>query len=151
MTKMKLLAAAAVLSSMIVSPVVAQELSQQPTTTKHYRQSHDRTSSHQTYNERHDSGFWPADVAAGVVGGAVGTAGAIASAPFRNDEDEYAYNDAYDDSYAYDNDAGYMNDGQKASAGGVLHYRDSYAARNGFVCQPGTWFRGEDGRQHICQ
>jgi hypothetical protein len=29
------------------------------------------------------TGFWPADVAAGVVGGAVGTAGAIATAPFR--------------------------------------------------------------------
>jgi hypothetical protein len=28
------------------------------------------------------SGFWPADVAAGVVGGAIGTAGAIATAPF---------------------------------------------------------------------
>ncbi len=33
-------------------------------------------------------------------------------------------------------------------------YRDSYAYDrnpNGFVCQPGTWFRGEDGRQHPCQ
>jgi hypothetical protein len=28
---------------------------------------------------------------------------------------------------------------------------ESYARRNGFVCIPGTWFRGEDGRQHICQ
>jgi hypothetical protein len=27
----------------------------------------------------------------------------------------------------------------------------SWAARNGFVCQPGTWFKGEDGRRHICQ
>jgi hypothetical protein len=26
-----------------------------------------------------------------------------------------------------------------------------YARRNGFVCVPGTMFRGEDGRQHICQ
>jgi hypothetical protein len=33
-------------------------------------------------------------------------------------------------------------------------YRDSYAydrSPNGFVCQPGTWFRGEDGRRHPCQ
>jgi hypothetical protein len=30
-------------------------------------------------------------------------------------------------------------------------YSDSYAARNGFVCQPGTWFKGDDGRRHICQ
>ncbi len=27
-------------------------------------------------------GFWPGDVAAGIVGGAIGTAGAIAAAPF---------------------------------------------------------------------
>jgi len=44
----------------------------------------------------------------------------------------------YDDSYAYDN--GYNR-----------AYDDGYAARNGFVCQPGTWFRGEDGRPHLCQ
>jgi hypothetical protein len=44
----------------------------------------------------------------------------------------------YDDSYAYDN--GY--DGS---------YDNGYAARNGFTCQPGTWFRGEDGRRHLCQ
>jgi hypothetical protein len=56
------------------------------------------------------------------VGGAIGTAGAIATSPFRGD------------SYAYS---------------GL--YNDSYAARNGFVCQPGTWFKGEDGRRHICQ
>jgi len=31
---------------------------------------------------RYGTGFWPADVAAGIVGGAVGTAGAIAAAPF---------------------------------------------------------------------
>jgi len=30
-------------------------------------------------------------------------------------------------------------------------YIQSWAARNGFVCQPGTWFKGEDGRRHICQ
>ncbi|MEH2554578.1 hypothetical protein V1286_002107 [Bradyrhizobium algeriense] len=28
---------------------------------------------------------------------------------------------------------------------------DAYAHRNGFVCIPGTWFRGEDGRRHPCQ
>jgi hypothetical protein len=81
---------------------------------------------HDSWNDnrwdRHDSGFWPGDVAAGVVGGAIGTAGAIATSPFRGD------------SYAYS-----------------ATHNDSYAARNGFVCQPGTWFKGEDGRRHICQ
>jgi hypothetical protein len=44
----------------------------------------------------------------------------------------------YDNSYAYDNGYG----------GG---YDNGYAVRNGFVCQPGTVFRGEDGRPHLCQ
>lgn len=48
----------------------------------------------------------------------------------------------YDDSYAYDN--GYDN-------GYVGSYDAGYAARNGFVCVPGTMFRGEDGRAHLCQ
>ena len=28
---------------------------------------------------------------------------------------------------------------------------DEYARRNGFVCMPGSVFRGEDGRRHLCQ
>jgi hypothetical protein len=28
---------------------------------------------------------------------------------------------------------------------------DAYARDNGFVCLPGTWFKGEDGRRHPCQ
>lgn len=43
----------------------------------------------------------------------------------------------YDDSYAYDN--------------GYDGYAPAPYVANGFVCQPGTWFRGEDGRRHICQ
>ena len=27
----------------------------------------------------------------------------------------------------------------------------NYAARNGIVCKPGTYFKGADGRQHVCQ
>jgi hypothetical protein len=85
--------------------------------------------------------FWPGDVAAGVIGGAaatagaaVNTAGAIATAPFRN-ENAYAY---YNGGY-YDN--GWNNNWD----------RRTYAQRNGFVCQPGTWFKGNDGRRHLCQ
>jgi len=44
----------------------------------------------------------------------------------------------YDESYAYDNRYN-------------RNYDPGYAARNGFVCQPGTYFRGEDGRPHLCQ
>jgi hypothetical protein len=86
-----------------------------------------RTSYRSSYNSwddgyRRGSGFWPADAAAGAIAGAVGTAGAIATAPFSGN------------SYAYDNG-----------------YRNPYVASNGFVCEPGTWFRGEDGRRHLCQ
>ena len=136
MTKSGILTAAAILASALASPAVAQEViydpgycaqfypnancqntgpgspgSYQP---QAYRDQvyPDRTwqGSHSRYGN--NSGFWPGDVAAGVVGGAVGTAAAIATSPVGGEE---------------------------------------YARRNGFVCVPGTWFRGEDGRRHLCQ
>jgi hypothetical protein len=174
MTKLRLFGAAALLlSSALASPVMAQEVIYNPGYCAQfypnancqnkgpgspytgdyqrrtvYQNGYNRRDGdanwnngwHDSWNDnrrdRHDSGFWPGDVAADVVGGAIGTAGAIATAPFRND------------SYAYDNgayDSGYR------SGYGQYGYDDSYAARNGFVCQPGTWFKGEDGRRHPCQ
>jgi hypothetical protein len=169
MTRFKLLGAAAavVLSTALAGPVMAQQVIANPgkcaqfnpnancqnlgpgnPNTAGYRHraayrhngdwnngSNDNGWNNNGWNN-HDTGFWPGDVAAGVVGGAVGTAaaitddavgtaGAIATAPFRGD------------SYAYYN--------------GPTGYSQSYAERNGFVCQPGTWFKGEDGRRHICQ
>src|SRR5271154_1767923 len=61
--------------------------------------------------------------AAGIAGAAIGTAGAIAAAPFGGPY--------YGNSYAY----------------------DPYGPGNqsGFVCRPGTWFKGDDGRRHPCQ
>jgi hypothetical protein len=44
----------------------------------------------------------------------------------------------------------YTGDYQLRNGGGSGYYNNTYA-RSWFVCQPGTWFRGEDGRQHICQ
>ena len=73
-------------------------------------------------------GFVGPAIAAGVVAGSVLGAGYYGGYGPRY----------YDNSYAYDN--GYN--------GG---YDNGYAARNGFVCQPGTVFRGEDGRTHLCQ
>src|ERR1700716_4707221 len=110
---LKLLTAAAVLSTAIAVTAMAQDPAARAQVV---RQQQDRA---RVYHR--DSGFWPGEVAAGVVGGTIGAAGAIASAPLRNDV--YAYNEGYS-------------------------YRDY---NNGFVCQPGTMFRGEDGRRHICQ
>jgi hypothetical protein len=72
----------------------------------------------------------PAEVAGNVVGGAVATAGAIATAPFRAfDNSNYNY-------YGY----GYGGRDWK-----------TYAAHNGLACTPGTTFKGPDGRKHLCQ
>ncbi len=91
MTKIKFLAAAAVLSTLIASPVLAGDMN-------HKQMHHKHAMSQSAYDanayQRSDSGFWPADVAAGVVGGAVGAAGAIATAPFRGSE-SYAFDDGF--------------------------------------------------------
>ena len=50
--------------------------------------------------------------------------------------------------------------GRRKRGGGYAYYngpvdrydaRDAYARRNNFVCQPGTWFRGEGGQRQLCQ
>lgn len=125
-----------------------------------YWRSSDDSEWHRDNWNRSDTGFWPGDLAANVVGGAVTTAGAIATAPFRGDS--YA---SYDNGVRRNDwDVRYSNSYEGRAAG---YYRGatppnngtwasnslsaSYAERNGFVCQPGTWFTGQDGRQHICQ
>ena len=150
MTKFKILGAAAILASALASPAMAQEVISNPGycaqfypnancqnkgpgnpyTGDYQRQVYrDQTYRQQAYRQQayqqngnwqssynrwdgRDRGFGPADAAAGVVGDAVGTAAAIATAPIGGEE---------------------------------------YARRNGFVCVPGTLFRGEDGRRHLCQ
>ena len=149
MTISRLLGAAVILSTALAAPALAQEVIEDPgycaqyypnancqnlgpgnPYTRSYRRGADYRDSNAHWDDgrrsNQDSGFWPADVAAGVAGAAIGTAGAIATAPFRGDPNAY-----------YNN--------------GDHSWSQSYAQRNGFVCQPGTWFRGEDGRQHICQ
>lgn len=77
-------------------------------------------------------------IAAGVVAGAVlgGGPGYYGGYP-RSYDNSYAYEPVYPaDSYP--------NNGYNT-------YDPGYAARNGFVCQPGTVFRGEDGHNHLCQ
>ena len=160
----KLLGAVAIATTTLAAPAMAQTVVNNParcsaqfpnascqnlgpgntSTDRDYR--HRRMSYRQTNNgdwnndwNRSRTGFWPTDVAAGVAGAAIGTAGAIATAPFR----------AWDNSYAYDN--GWNNSWDNRGWDNRSWDTRTYAERNGFVCTPGTWFKGADGRRHICQ
>lgn len=138
MLRLKLLAAAAVVSATVASPVLAGDMipPQNDGVPHYYRGSTTYRNSYEDYRggyrrsynryypardypvyETRDSGFWPGDVAAGIVGGAIGTAGALATAPFR--AGAYAYSSFYHE--------------------------------NDFACQPGTHFRGQDGLWYLCQ
>jgi len=95
---------------------------------------------------RENPGFGPLNAMGALAGAAVGTAGAalgtaatIATAPL-------APFGAWDNSYAaYGYDTGF--DSGTAWNGDW----DSYAAHNGIICRPGTFFKGADGRRHLCQ
>jgi hypothetical protein len=98
-----------------------------------YHNSYNRSVEDANWNDdrryRRDSGFWPGDVAAGVVGGAIGTAGAIATAPFRGNE-PYAYGGSY---ASYDQPY-YGHRSGKAACG----------------VQPGETYLGRDGQWYPC-
>jgi hypothetical protein len=125
---------------------------------------------------RQDNGFWPANTAANVVGGAVDTAGAvaigavdtadaIATAPFRNNGYASYDNNGWNNNGwntagwngsnnigshpGYDSNAAWY--GNRNADYDHVNYAGTFAQRNDFVCQPGTYFRGEDGHRHICQ
>ncbi|MHC2438810.1 hypothetical protein [Bradyrhizobium sp. USDA 4451] len=145
MTQLKILGAAALLATAMAGPAMAQQTigtavrcsnatpdarcqTMAPGTTatayhhRAYRRDRDwQNPSWQDSYNRYDPG--PADVAAGVVGGAVGTAAAIATAPF----------------------------GGPAYYRGAPMGGEEYARQNGLACTPGTWFRGSDGLRHPCQ
>jgi hypothetical protein len=85
---MRLLAATAIVAAlatpaMAMGPHARSEAVQQ--------RQHDARIYH---HYRHDR-FWPGELAAGVVGGALGTAGAIASAPFGYDDYDAYYGGPY--------------------------------------------------------
>lgn len=124
MTKPGFLGAAAILAALIATPALAQPARQEPGA---YAQHHPWTNN---YNYRYGrTGFWPGDVAAGIVGGAIGTADAIVSAPFRGSDSYAYYGPRYDDSYAYDGDR---------------------PARTTCGLQPGATYMGQDGRWYPC-
>jgi hypothetical protein len=130
MTKFRVLGAAAILSFALASPVMAQQVISDPgycaqfypnANCQNKGPGNPYTGDYQRRAAYRSGSAWDRHDS----GISPGTAAAIASWPFRGDA--YAY---YNSGPSYDN---------------------SYAARNSFVCQPGTWFKGEDGRRHICQ
>jgi hypothetical protein len=128
MTKLKFLGAAALLTAVIATPAMAQPAMQEPGA---YAQAHPWAND---YNYGYGygygrSGFWPGDVAAGIVGGAIGTAEVIATAPNRDSNAYYGEPRRYDDSYAY--------------YGGR-------PARTTCGLQPGATYMGPDGRWYPC-
>jgi BA14K-like protein len=132
MTRLKLLGATALLSATIASPVLAQDGAMgpgyrygQPAPTYYNQGYQDQRGGYWRDDGYRDNGFAPLDAAAGVVDGAVDTAGAIATAPFRAMEGG---------SYAMmQGDASYC----------AQRYRS-------YDPQSGT-FMGYDGRRHPCQ
>jgi hypothetical protein len=121
MTKLKFLGAAALLAAAIATPAMAQQAMQEPGA---YRQAHPWANDH--YYGYGRPGFWPGDVAAGVVGDAE----AIVTVPFR-DSNAYYRGGSYDDNYAY--------------------YGDRPVSRR-TTCglQPGATYMGPDGRWYPC-
>jgi len=138
MTRLTLLGATALLAAAVATPAMAQMVVEEPGV---YAQTYP-SAYPSTYPWANDydyryrrSQFWPGEVAAGVVAGAVGTAGAIATAPFRNSRDSR-------DSYAY--------------YGGPAYDDDSYyverrvSRRPACGIQPGATYMGPDGRWYPC-
>jgi hypothetical protein len=169
MKKVTFLAAAAAVTALVATPVLAQDTAQPRSaahakgdkTMTHRMNHHAQSAKHMRHHARMDrrdemtsrddwnrgGGFWPANVAGGIVGGAIGTAGAIATAPIGG---QYRGSYAYHDDYGYGPrgyDVGYAYDGV------AIPQSSSYAARNGFVCQPGTVTRPKNGSgvPMICQ
>jgi hypothetical protein len=156
MTSLKIMGAAAIVASALASPAWGQAAFSNPDAcdsmfpsancqnmgpgspyatsgqNRHYRRTAYRQS-------RQNSGFAPVNTAGAIAGAAVGTAAAVATAPFRS----------WDNAYAYDNSYGGYGYGRGQQ--GWYGNWDTYAARNGIVCRPGTALKGDDGRMHLCQ
>jgi hypothetical protein len=161
MTKFSVLGAAAVLATAIASPALAQEVIYNPgycaqfypnANCENKGPGNPYTGDYQRRLASRDDGYrqnwnqgwnpsWNRDWNNG--------------GPFRAG-DTYAYDSGTNDNRF---GAGYAHSDYYANAhaghgwNGIYDNasNNSYAARNGFVCEPGTYFRGDDGRRHRCQ
>ena len=132
MTRSKMLAAAAVLAAAFASPAMAQQV---------------------IYNPGYCAQFYPNANCQNRGPGSPFDPGYYQNQTYRDG----AYRDrAWRDSYnRWDGSDGFgpgdVAVGTAATIAASPIGGDEYARRNGFVCVPGTVFRGEDGRQHLCQ
>jgi hypothetical protein len=135
MTKSGILVAAAILASTLASPAMAQQV---------------------IYNPGYCAQFYPNANCQNRGPGSPYYGGSYQRQAYR----DQAYQDrAWRDSYNRrdDNDGFWPGDVAAGAVGTAAAIAtspiggDDYARRNGFVCTPGTWFRGEDGRRHLCQ
>jgi hypothetical protein len=143
----RVLGAAVIVASAVSSPALAQAVFSNPAACESQFASANclnrgagspYDSNAGRYHHRRTAYRGPVDAAAGVAGAAIGTAAAIATAPFSGWGNSYAAYGMYGQPAAY---------GEYGWAGDW----NTYAARNGIVCRPGTYFKGDDGFQHICQ
>ena len=68
-----------------------------------------------------------------------------------NTDQAYRQSGGWQNSYNRWDDRSGFRPGTTATMGAEPIGGEEYARRNGFVCIPGTLFRGEDGRRHLCQ
>jgi len=200
MKKVTFFAAAAAVTALVASPALAQDSkprAEKQISAKHMKKHHASSKHSSRYMkrsqaraprtdelayrdnnwERRDSGFWPADVVGGaigtagaVAGTAIGTAGAIATAPFGgpnynrgpyySDASGYPYGNRHRYGSAYGSYASMNYDSGWNDPGYVGEYKyngvavpasASYDARNGFACRPGTVTRLANGQRQFCQ
>ena len=152
MTKFGILGAAALVASALATPAMAQEV---------------------VYNPGYCAQFYPnANCQNKGPGNPYRDSGYYQSQAYyqnQNGQDQgYRHDRRWRESYnRYDNDGGFWpGDVAAGVVGGAVGTAtavatapvaappiggDNYARLNGFVCTPGTYFRGEDGRRHLCQ
>jgi len=137
MKKVTLLAAAAAVSALVATPVMARDTVKSKSgthmkSTKHHARMQNRAMYRDRTAYRGDTGYAPGAVAGGIVGGALGTAGAvtagaldtagaIATAPFGGPG---YYNSGYSNRGPYYGDAGSYPYGYRSRYGGAYASTD---------------------------